>query len=103
MEVALDIYYEWRIARGAKISGDTSVDWQKVKELAESIVRGGQAASQAFHEYVYALALGHMGEWGLAEAMFAGLRRSGLPRSSCGHVATSIWLLTAGRLRSRHG
>jgi hypothetical protein len=79
LEIALDVYYQWRIARRVKVGTDERVEWEKVRTLADQILRGTPAASDPFHEYLYALALAHLGEWGPAEAMFTTLRKSGLP------------------------
>ena len=80
VEVALDIYYRWRIARVAPTTGSAGVDWQRVKELASQITRGTPTASDPLHEYLYALALSHLGDWGQADAVFGALRRAGLPK-----------------------
>ena len=79
-EVALDIYYQWRIARRVPTSAGESIDWVRVKELATQIIRGTPTASDPLHEYLYGLALSHLGDWGQADAVFLALRRSGLPK-----------------------
>jgi hypothetical protein len=80
VEVPLDIYYRWRIARNAPTTGSSGVDWQRVRDLASQVSRGTPTASDPLHEYLYGLALAHLGEWGQADAVFGALRRAGLPR-----------------------
>jgi hypothetical protein len=79
LEVALDVYYQWRIARRVRARTDEKIDWERIRALADQILRGTQSTADPFHEYLYALALAHLGEWGQADAMFTTLRRSGLP------------------------
>jgi hypothetical protein len=51
LEVALDVYYQWRIARRVKVGTDEKVDWERVRGLADQILRGTPTAADPFHEY----------------------------------------------------
>ena len=79
IEVAVDIYYQWRVVRRVKTATDEKVDWTKLKQLSGEVLRGIPSGADPFHEYVHALSLAHLGEWGQADVMFGALRRSGLP------------------------
>ena len=78
LEVILDIYYHWRIVRGA-VTVTSTIDWTLVKDHCDVILRS-TATPDPFHEYLYALSLAHMGQWAPASAMFATLRRKSLSR-----------------------
>jgi hypothetical protein len=78
LEVALDIYYNWRVSRRGRSGGVEPIDWDHLRVLSSQVVHGPSV--DPFHEYVHGLALAHLREWGRAEAIFANLRRSGLAK-----------------------
>ena len=79
IEVAIDIYYQWRVARRVKTGADERVDWNRLKRLSGELLRGTPSGADPFHQYVHAIALAHVGEWSQADILFTALRRSGLP------------------------
>jgi hypothetical protein len=79
VEVAVDIYYQWRVARRVKVATDETVDWIKLKRLSGDVLKGTPSGVDPFHEYVHAISLAHLGEWSQADILFTALRRSGLP------------------------
>lgn len=80
LEVAIDIYYHWRIVRRAVTSTNFQTDWLLVREYCDIILRSS-ATPDPFHEYLFGLTMAHLGDWPQASALFANLRRSTLPRS----------------------
>lgn len=80
LEVALDIYYHWRIVRRTITSSNFPTDWSLVREYCDVILRSSPTPDP-FHEYLFGLTLAHLGDWSQASALFANLRRSALPRS----------------------
>lgn len=80
LEVALDIYYHWRIVRRAVTSGTSKTDWSLVREYCDVILRSS-ATPDPFHEYLFGVTLAHLNDWPQASALFANLRRGNLPRN----------------------
>jgi hypothetical protein len=79
VEAAVDIYYQWRVARRVKTGAGEKVEWNRLKGLSSEVLRGTPSGGDPFHEYVHAISLAHLGDWAQADALFAALRRSGLP------------------------
>ena len=79
IEVALDIYYQWRVARRARTGVSETIEWDRLRALSAEVLKGMPSGVDPFHQYVHAIALAHLGEWAQASALFAALRRSGVP------------------------
>ena len=80
LEVAVDIYYHWRVVRRVVTASGFPIEWPLLREYCDVILRS-TATPDPFHEYLFGVCLAHVGEWPQASAMFANLRRSALPRS----------------------
>ncbi len=80
LEVALDIYYHWRVVRRVVTASGFPIDWALLREYCDVILRS-TATPDPFHEYLFGVCLAHLGDWPQGSAMFANLRRSSLPRS----------------------
>ncbi len=81
-EVALLNYYHWQVGRqtpGRTIERD--IDWELVVEYSEAVLGApGFEPLPHLYRYLRAVAAVHLGDWTAASAIWAGLRRSGMPR-----------------------
>jgi hypothetical protein len=79
-EVAMMIYYHWRVRRSIFKPTNDVIDWHLLHELSRSAMQCGDAEDQPYSKYINALALAHRGEWGEANTIFAQLRQSRMRR-----------------------
>ena len=81
-EVALLNYYHWQVGRqtpGRAIERD--INWELVVNYSEAVL--GAPSFEALphlYRYLRAVAAAHLGDWTAALAIWADLRRSGMPR-----------------------
>lgn len=78
LATSIQVYYRWRVRRQV-MSGTNIIDWSFIRDQSSSLLRSPKYSDDALHKYFYALALGHLGEWGNANAVFGQIRQMGLP------------------------
>lgn len=98
-EVALHIYYRWRVQRDGKPGG--IVDWEVLRHHADQVLKS-QRTQDPLYLYVEALALAHLGRWGDAQACFTALRRQSMPPTIL-YVARDCLLDANGNARTVQG
>lgn len=74
-ELALHIYYSWRVQRSTG-----SVDWQLMLGFGRAALDAQRSRTDAFYQYLCALAYAHLGDWSEASALFRSIRQRPLPR-----------------------
>jgi hypothetical protein len=81
-EVALHTYYHWQLKLpAAGIAGnERCIDWAKLMELSELVLRGNRHRRDQYYLYICALSLAHLDRWSEAKALFQELRKSSIPR-----------------------
>jgi hypothetical protein len=99
-EVALHIYYRWRVQRDGKLGGP--VDWEILKHYAGELLKSPRSAQDALYLYLEGLALAHLGQWGEAQACFSVLRRQSMPNTIL-HATRDSLLDANGNIRTVQG
>ncbi len=81
-EVAVQIYYTWRVARRIPTKNAPNViDWEKIRELSALALHSRRGGPDSYNQYLHAVALAQLGRWTDANAVFNGLRQNRLPSS----------------------
>ncbi len=78
-EVAVTIYYHWRVSRSAPMSRGR-LNWELIRDYSAKALSAEHVADPSFYQYLHSLALAHLGEWTDANGIWAELRRSRIPR-----------------------
>ena len=81
-EIALLVYYHWQVARQRRRNFlKRSVDWSAVADYSEAVLRSPTFGHGShLYRYLRALAAAHLDDWTAASAIWAELRKSGMPR-----------------------
>ena len=99
-EVALHIYYRWRVQRDGKGTGP--IDWQVIRHHSGEVLKSQWSSQDPLYLYMEGLALAHLGRWGEAQACFSELRRRQMPASILHGVRDSL-LDANGNVRTVQG
>ena len=95
-EIWVQIHYHWRVLRRAVVGVGGATDWQRLYEVTSMLTTLRNSPGRYFFLYVKALALTHLGRWPEATAVFAELRRFGIPRHVL-HARRDVLLNSDGR------
>lgn len=73
-EVALNIYYHWRVRRAILNPSTEKIDWNLIFDYAKSVLRANHLQNDPIYKYLIGLALSHLGRWVEGKAVFAQIR-----------------------------
>jgi hypothetical protein len=76
IEIQLQIYYRWKIARGMLTAAVGAVDWLLVKELSEEAMSRSTLAGNVLSRFLHALALAHLDDWAGSQLEFTQMRHA---------------------------
>src|SRR5207249_1763377 len=62
-EVALHIYYHWRVRRALRQPLNHGLDWEKVRDLARAAMQSMPSVKNPLLRHIHAMALAHLGQW----------------------------------------
>lgn len=79
-DVALHVYFQWRVQRRLLSSSQDSIDWQLIHDYAKNSSRNSGDAHTALNLFIEALAHAHLGRWAQALLIFQQIRNLAIPR-----------------------
>ena len=101
-EVALHVYYHWRVRRSLRQSTNYGTDWDKVRDLSRAAMQSVASAKNPLLRHIHALALAHLGRWQDANTIYAQLRQEDMP-NTIKYAARDYLLTEQGRARQVQG
>lgn len=81
LEVAVHIYYHWRLQRSLQGDSSTAIDWEFLRGYATRILAHPRSHRDPLYMYIAGLALAHLHKWPEAHALFTAIRRMPIPNT----------------------
>jgi hypothetical protein len=79
-EVALLIYYTWRVIRRIPTRNQANViDWETIRSLSAVALKARRGGQDSYNQYLHGLSLAQLGRWADSQAVFGALRQLRIP------------------------